>query len=165
MFEGRLWTGYPAILKAWLASIGLAIGARRSFSRKKFHTNEEVIKLLNPGKALDRAGTVITVPNVADGRPDGQAFKIEVDKPAKVIRALGRRAKLPTLDADYLAGCNAVATGLSWIIKERYFSRFADPRTPDGLSPKRWRNVWLNREMSLIPTEKAMSMILRWRYR
>jgi hypothetical protein len=47
--------------------------------------------MLNPSKALDRAGTVITVPNVADGRPDGQAFKIEVDKPAKVIRALGRR--------------------------------------------------------------------------
>jgi len=61
---------------------------------EKFHTNEEVIKQLNPGKALDRAGTVITVPNVADGRPDGQAFKIEVDKPAKVIRALGRRDEL-----------------------------------------------------------------------
>ena len=61
---------------------------------EKFHTNEEVIKLLNPSKAVDRAGTVITVPNVADGRPDGQAFKIEVDKPAKVIRALGRRDEL-----------------------------------------------------------------------
>jgi hypothetical protein len=31
--------------------------------------------------------------------------------------------------------------GLSWIVKKRYFSRFADPRTPDGLSPKRRRNV------------------------
>jgi hypothetical protein len=47
--------------------------------------------MLNPSKVLDREGTVITVPNVANGRPDGQAFKIEVDKPAKVIRALGRR--------------------------------------------------------------------------
>jgi lipoprotein-anchoring transpeptidase ErfK/SrfK len=61
---------------------------------EKFHTSEEVIKLLNPGKTMDRAGTVITVPNVADGRPDGQVFKIEVDKPAKVIRALGRSGEL-----------------------------------------------------------------------
>src|SRR6266436_6678185 len=38
----------------------------------------------------DRAGTVITVPNVADGRPDGQVFRIEVDKPAKAVRAFGR---------------------------------------------------------------------------
>jgi hypothetical protein len=35
---------------------------------EKFHTGEELIKLLNPGKTVDRAGTVITVPNVADGR-------------------------------------------------------------------------------------------------
>jgi lipoprotein-anchoring transpeptidase ErfK/SrfK len=61
---------------------------------EKFHTNEELIKLLNPGKALDRAGTVITVPNVADGRPDGQVFRLEVDKPGKVIRALGRHDEL-----------------------------------------------------------------------
>jgi peptidoglycan hydrolase-like protein with peptidoglycan-binding domain len=38
---------------------------------EKFHTSEELINLLNPGKAVDRAGTVITVPNVADGRPAG----------------------------------------------------------------------------------------------
>ena len=61
---------------------------------EKFHTSEEAIKLLNPGKTMDRAGTVITVPNVADGRPDGQVFKIEVDKPAKVVRALGRSGEL-----------------------------------------------------------------------
>jgi lipoprotein-anchoring transpeptidase ErfK/SrfK len=61
---------------------------------EKFHTSEELIKLLNPGKMLDRSGTVITVPNVADGRSDGQVFKIEVDKPAKVVRALGRNDEL-----------------------------------------------------------------------
>src|SRR5258708_8179383 len=57
---------------------------------EKFHTSEELIKQLNPGKTVDRAGTVITVPNVADGRPDGQVFRIEVDKPAKAVRAFGR---------------------------------------------------------------------------
>jgi lipoprotein-anchoring transpeptidase ErfK/SrfK len=57
---------------------------------EKFHTSEELIALLNPGKVVDRAGTVITVPNVADGRPVGQVVRIEVDKPAGAVRALGR---------------------------------------------------------------------------
>jgi lipoprotein-anchoring transpeptidase ErfK/SrfK len=57
---------------------------------EKFHTSAEVIALLNRSKTVDRAGTVITVPNVADGRPAGQVFRIEVDKPASVVRALGR---------------------------------------------------------------------------
>jgi lipoprotein-anchoring transpeptidase ErfK/SrfK len=61
---------------------------------EKFHTSEELIKLLNPGKTLDRAGTVITVPNVVDARPEGQVFRIEVDKPAKVVRAFGRDDEL-----------------------------------------------------------------------
>src|SRR5262245_50698916 len=57
---------------------------------EKFHTSEELIKLLNPGKTVDRAGMVITVPNVAGGRPDGRVFRIEVDKPARAVRAFGR---------------------------------------------------------------------------
>jgi lipoprotein-anchoring transpeptidase ErfK/SrfK len=61
---------------------------------EKFHTSEEVIALLNPGKTVDRAGTVITVPNVTDGRPSGQVFRIEVDKPAGAVRALGRHDEL-----------------------------------------------------------------------
>jgi lipoprotein-anchoring transpeptidase ErfK/SrfK len=61
---------------------------------EKFHTSEEMIKLVNRGKRLDSAGIVIIVPNVADGRPDGQVFRIEVDKPAKVARAIGRNDEL-----------------------------------------------------------------------
>jgi lipoprotein-anchoring transpeptidase ErfK/SrfK len=61
---------------------------------EKFHTSEALIKQLNPGKTLDRAGTAITVPNVADDRPDGQVFKIEVDKPNKAVRAYGRNDEL-----------------------------------------------------------------------
>ncbi len=72
----------------------LAYRSAAQLLAEKFHTSEELIKLLNPGKTLDRAGTVITVPNVADGRPNGQVFKIEVDKPAKVIRAFGRSDEL-----------------------------------------------------------------------
>src|SRR5216684_3510751 len=61
---------------------------------EKFHTSEELIKQLNPGKTVDRAGTVITVPNVADGRPARQVFRIEVDKPANAVRAFGRNDEL-----------------------------------------------------------------------
>jgi lipoprotein-anchoring transpeptidase ErfK/SrfK len=73
---------------------GLGYRSAAQLLAEKFHTSEELIKLLNPGKTLDRAGTVITVPNAADGRPAGQVFRIEVDKPAKVIRALGRADEL-----------------------------------------------------------------------
>ncbi len=73
---------------------GLGYRSAAELLAEKFHASEELIKLLNPGKTLDRAGTVITVPNVANGRPDGQVFRIEVDKPAKVIRALGRSNEL-----------------------------------------------------------------------
>jgi lipoprotein-anchoring transpeptidase ErfK/SrfK len=61
---------------------------------EKFHTSEELIKLINPGKTVDRAGTVISVPNVADGRPAGQVLRIEVDKPAKAVRAFGRNDEM-----------------------------------------------------------------------
>src|SRR6266436_5868705 len=71
----------------------LAYRSAAQLLAEKFHTSEELIKLLNPGKTLDRAGTV-TVPNAADGRPAGQVFRIEVKKPAKVIRALGRGDEL-----------------------------------------------------------------------
>jgi hypothetical protein len=49
---------------------------------EKFHTTEELLKVLNPGKTVDRAGTVISIPNIADGRPGGQVLRIEVDKSA-----------------------------------------------------------------------------------
>jgi lipoprotein-anchoring transpeptidase ErfK/SrfK len=61
---------------------------------EKFHTTGELIKQLNPGKILDHPGTAIIVPNVAADRPDGQVSRVEIDKPAKVVRALGRNGEL-----------------------------------------------------------------------
>jgi lipoprotein-anchoring transpeptidase ErfK/SrfK len=58
---------------------------------EKFHTSEELIKLLNPGTSVDRAGTVITV---AYGRPAGQVLRIEVDKSAKAVRGFGRNGEM-----------------------------------------------------------------------
>ncbi|MBO0753528.1 MAG: murein L,D-transpeptidase [Bradyrhizobiaceae bacterium] len=60
---------------------------------EKFHTTEQMISGLNPGKAVDRAGTRIAVPNVSGERPAGQVARIEVDKPAASVRALGRNGE------------------------------------------------------------------------
>jgi len=38
---------------------------------------------------IDAVG-VISVPDVAGGRPEGRVFRIEVDKPARAVRAFGR---------------------------------------------------------------------------
>ena len=73
---------------------GLSYRSAAQLLAETFHTSEELIKQLNPGKTLDHAGVVITVPNVVDARPEGQVFRIEVDKPAKVVRAFGRNNEL-----------------------------------------------------------------------
>jgi lipoprotein-anchoring transpeptidase ErfK/SrfK len=73
---------------------GLSYRSAAQLLAEKFHTSEELIKQLNPGKTLDRAGIVITVPNVVGARPEGQVLRIEVDKPAKVVRAFGRNDEL-----------------------------------------------------------------------
>jgi lipoprotein-anchoring transpeptidase ErfK/SrfK len=54
----------------------------------KFHVAAGLLKELNPGKPLDRAGTIIIVPNVLDARPDGNVARVEVDKAEKSVRAL-----------------------------------------------------------------------------
>jgi lipoprotein-anchoring transpeptidase ErfK/SrfK len=61
---------------------------------EKFHAGDDLLKALNPGKTFDRAGMVISVPNVAKDRPDGAVATVEVDKRAKAVRALGRDGKL-----------------------------------------------------------------------
>lgn len=42
---------------------GLGYRSAAQHLAEKFHVSEELIKLLNSGKTLDRAGTVITIPN------------------------------------------------------------------------------------------------------
>jgi lipoprotein-anchoring transpeptidase ErfK/SrfK len=78
-----------------LSSLGYRSAAE--LLAEKFHTSEEIIALLNPGKTVDHAGTIITVPNVAGGRPAGQVVRIEVDKRAGTVRALGRHDELVAL--------------------------------------------------------------------
>ncbi|HXN43479.1 MAG TPA: L,D-transpeptidase [Xanthobacteraceae bacterium] len=61
---------------------------------EKFHVDPKLLKLLNPGKRFDQAGTSILVPNVGERDRSGRVTKIEVDKSARDIRALGENGDL-----------------------------------------------------------------------
>jgi lipoprotein-anchoring transpeptidase ErfK/SrfK len=84
----------PATLEGMARLDSLSYRRAAELLAEKFHTTEATIRLLNPGKAVDRAGTVLTVPNVADERPTGQAVRIEADKSAGAVRVLGRHDEL-----------------------------------------------------------------------
>jgi lipoprotein-anchoring transpeptidase ErfK/SrfK len=61
---------------------------------EKFHASEALLKALNPGQTFEAAGATITVPNVRAGRTTGKVVKIEIDKPAKGLRAFGPGGEL-----------------------------------------------------------------------
>jgi lipoprotein-anchoring transpeptidase ErfK/SrfK len=61
---------------------------------EKFHVTENLLRELNRGRALDRAGSVIVVPNVREARSDGSAARVEVDKALKAVRAFGPDGRL-----------------------------------------------------------------------
>jgi len=54
---------------------------------EKFHVAESLLRDLNHGRLLDRAGSVIVVPNVRDARGDDAVARLEVDKQLKAVRA------------------------------------------------------------------------------
>jgi lipoprotein-anchoring transpeptidase ErfK/SrfK len=54
---------------------------------EKFHLAQGLLRDLNRGRALDRAGSVILVPNVRDARAGDAAARVEVDKALKAVRA------------------------------------------------------------------------------
>jgi lipoprotein-anchoring transpeptidase ErfK/SrfK len=61
---------------------------------EKFHASEALLKALNPGQTFETAGATITVPNVRTARTAGKVVKIEIDKPAKGLRAFGPGGEL-----------------------------------------------------------------------
>jgi lipoprotein-anchoring transpeptidase ErfK/SrfK len=63
---------------------------------ERFHMDQELLEALNPGKSLDRPGTVILVANVLADRDDhaGKAARIEVDKSRHLVRALAEDGSL-----------------------------------------------------------------------
>jgi lipoprotein-anchoring transpeptidase ErfK/SrfK len=69
----------------------------RELLAEKFHLTEGLLAALNPGKALDREGTVIVVPNVVRPKEQaekGRVAKIEVDKAEKILRGFDKEGRL-----------------------------------------------------------------------
>jgi lipoprotein-anchoring transpeptidase ErfK/SrfK len=92
--RGPFVTEIPRDLEGMARLTSLGYQSAAELLAEKFHTTEDMIRVLNPGTTVGRAGTVITVPNVADGRPAGQVVRIEVDKPAASVRAFGRNGEV-----------------------------------------------------------------------
>jgi lipoprotein-anchoring transpeptidase ErfK/SrfK len=61
---------------------------------EKFHVTESLLRDLNRGRALDRAGSAIVVPNVREARGDNAVARVEVDKALKAVRALAADGSL-----------------------------------------------------------------------
>jgi lipoprotein-anchoring transpeptidase ErfK/SrfK len=61
---------------------------------EKFHVSGALLRALNPGETFEAAGATIMVPNVRIARTAGKVVKIEVDKPAKGLRAFGPGGEL-----------------------------------------------------------------------
>jgi lipoprotein-anchoring transpeptidase ErfK/SrfK len=61
---------------------------------EKFHVAQSLLRELNRGRALDRAGSTIVVPNVRDARADDAVARVEVDKGLKAVRAFAADGSL-----------------------------------------------------------------------
>ena len=61
---------------------------------EKFHMSQALLKMLNPGKSLDRGGETIVVTNVANDPPDRKAARIEVDKANRELRVYAEDGSL-----------------------------------------------------------------------
>jgi lipoprotein-anchoring transpeptidase ErfK/SrfK len=72
------------------------LGYRSSSERlaAKFHMDEKLLKTLNPGKTLSRAGESILVTDVKRDDEQARATKVEVDKKSKSVRAIGTNGEL-----------------------------------------------------------------------
>jgi lipoprotein-anchoring transpeptidase ErfK/SrfK len=61
---------------------------------EKFHMSEALLRALNPGKSLNRAGESIVVANVGSSPPRRQVTRIEIDKRQRMLRAFDKGGNL-----------------------------------------------------------------------
>jgi lipoprotein-anchoring transpeptidase ErfK/SrfK len=61
---------------------------------ERFHVSEELLRALNPGVELDKAGAEVLVPASRTGKFGGEIARIEVDKKASAVRVFGTDKKL-----------------------------------------------------------------------
>jgi len=60
---------------------------------ERFHISEPLLQKLNPGIGLRKAGTKLLVPDIGRGDPAAAIAEVEVDKEARVLRALDPSGK------------------------------------------------------------------------
>lgn len=78
--------------KTKLPALGFATAAEALGER--FHASPKLLQSLNPGKALDRAGEVIRVPNIDGAAELPKAAKVVVDKSELVVMLLDAEGKV-----------------------------------------------------------------------
>ena len=61
---------------------------------EKFHMSEALLEALNPGKKFDEAGQTISVANVMMKESKPAVARVEVDKIAQTVKALGKAGEL-----------------------------------------------------------------------
>jgi lipoprotein-anchoring transpeptidase ErfK/SrfK len=61
---------------------------------ERFHMSEALLDALNPGKKFDEAGQTILVANVATKETRPAVARVEVDKTAQTVKALGKTGEL-----------------------------------------------------------------------
>jgi lipoprotein-anchoring transpeptidase ErfK/SrfK len=88
--EGPFVEEIPDKLEDLVGLDRLAYTGPEELLAEKFHMDEDLLKALNPGKNLDKAGTSIVVANVNAARESnaGKVAKIEIVKSERVLRAL-----------------------------------------------------------------------------
>ncbi len=80
------------IRKSKLKALGFSSAAEALGER--FHASPALLRALNPGKALDRAGEVIRVPNVAGAAELPKAAKVVVDKSELALLLMDAQGKV-----------------------------------------------------------------------
>lgn len=72
----------------------LGFGSAAEALGERFHASPALLQSLNPGKALDRAGEVIRVPNIDGAAELPKAAKVVVDKSELVLMLLDAEGKV-----------------------------------------------------------------------
>jgi lipoprotein-anchoring transpeptidase ErfK/SrfK len=91
--QGPFLEKLPAKMEDMKTLDRLSYTGPREALAEKFHMSESLLAALNPKKPFDQPDTTIVVANVMR-EPKGKAARIEIDKPARVLRVFGPGDKL-----------------------------------------------------------------------
>ena len=84
----------PAKMEDLKGLNSLGYTSPREAIAEKFHMSEALLAALNPGKKFDEAGQTIAVMNVAVKESKSAVTRVEVDKTAQTVKALGNSGEL-----------------------------------------------------------------------